>query len=79
MADSFLTSPETFNSDFVVMAAYQAATGAPPTFAQFNAAVASLRAGTLTARGRDIRLPIFIRIFSTVRRARRIHPALRPV
>jgi len=51
MADSFLTSPEAFNSDFVVMAAYQAATGAPPTFAAYTAAVASLRAGTLTVDG----------------------------
>jgi hypothetical protein len=51
MADSFLTSPEAYNSDFAVMAAYQAATGVPPTFAQFTAAVASLRAGTLTVPG----------------------------
>ncbi len=49
MADDFLTSPESFNSDFAVMAAYQAGTGAPPSFAQFTAAVASLRAGTQTA------------------------------
>ncbi len=48
MADSFLTSPEAFNSDFVVMAVYQAVAGAPPTFAQYTAAVASLRAGTQT-------------------------------
>ena len=46
MADSFLTSPEAFNSDFAVMAAYQAASGAPPTFAQYTAAGASIRAGT---------------------------------
>ena len=46
MADSFLTSPEAFNSDFVVMAAYQAATGVAPTFAQFTAAVTKLRGGT---------------------------------
>ena len=51
MADSFLTSPEAFNSDFVVMAAYQAATGAPPTFAQFTAAVTAIRAGTQTVAG----------------------------
>ena len=51
MADSFLTSPEAFNSDFVVMAAYQAATGVPPTFAQYNAAVNALRAGTQTVAG----------------------------
>jgi hypothetical protein len=51
MADSFLTSPEAFNSDFAVMAAYQAATGAPPTYAQFTAAVASVRAGTQTVGG----------------------------
>ena len=47
MADDFLTSPEAFNSDFAVMAAYQAATGAPPTYAQYTAAVAHVRAGTL--------------------------------
>ena len=51
MADSFLTSPEAFNSDFAVMAAYQAATGAPPTYAQFTAAVTSVRAGTQTVAG----------------------------
>jgi YD repeat-containing protein len=51
MADSFLTSPEAFNSDFAVMAAYQAATGAPPMYAQFTAAVASIRAGTQTVGG----------------------------
>jgi len=51
MADSFLTSPEAFNSDFAVMAAYQAATGAPPTFAQFTVAAASLRAGVQTVPG----------------------------
>jgi uncharacterized repeat protein (TIGR01451 family) len=51
MADSFLTSPEAFNSDFAVMAAYQAATGAPPTYAQFTAAVTSVRAGTQTVPG----------------------------
>jgi len=51
MADDFLISPEAFNSDFAAMAAYQAATGAPPTFAQFTPAVASLRAGTQTVAG----------------------------
>jgi hypothetical protein len=51
MADSFLTSPEAFNSDFAVMAAYQAATGGPPTYAQFKAAVTSVRAGTQTVPG----------------------------
>ncbi len=49
MADSFLTSPEAFNTNFAVIATYQAATGAPPTYAQFTAAVAPLRAGTQTA------------------------------
>ena len=48
MADAFLTSPEAFNSDFAVMAAYQAAAGAPPTFAQFAAAVAGVRGGSQT-------------------------------
>jgi hypothetical protein len=51
MLDSFLTSPEAFNSDFAVMAAYQAATDAPPTYAQFMAAAASIRAGTETIGG----------------------------
>jgi len=49
MADSFLTSPEAFNSDFAVMAAYQAATGAPPTFVQYASGVSSIRAGTSLA------------------------------
>jgi hypothetical protein len=51
MADSFLTSPEAFNSDFGVMAAYQAATGAPPTYAQFAAAITPVREGTQTVPG----------------------------
>jgi hypothetical protein len=48
MLDSFLTSPEAFNSDFAVMAAYQAATGGPPSYAEYAAAVAGVRAGTQT-------------------------------
>ena len=48
MADSFLTSPEAYNTDFAVMAAYQAATGAPPNFAQYTTAVASVRNGAQT-------------------------------
>jgi large repetitive protein len=51
MADSFLTSPEAFNSDFAVMATYQAATGAPPTYAQYTAAVTGVRAGTESVPG----------------------------
>jgi len=51
MADSFLTSPEAFNSDFAVMAAYQAATGTPPTYAQYAAAVAAVRSGGQTIAG----------------------------
>ena len=51
MADSFLTSPEAYNTDFAVMATYQAATGAPPTFAQYTAAAAALRANTQTVPG----------------------------
>ncbi len=51
MADSFLTSPEAFGSDFGVMAAYQAALGVPPTYAQFSAALTSIRAGTQTTPG----------------------------
>ncbi len=46
MLDSFLTSPEAFNSDFAVMATYQGATGAAPAYAQFTAAVSSIRAGS---------------------------------
>lgn len=45
MLDLFLTSPEAFNSDFAVVAAYQAATGAPPTYSQFQSAVAAVRGG----------------------------------
>ena len=48
MLDSFLTSPEAFNSDFAVMAAYQAATGAPPGYAQFTSAVSRVRSGQAT-------------------------------
>jgi len=48
MLDSFLTSAEGFNFDFAVMAAYQAATGAPPTYAQFRVAVTALRAGQVS-------------------------------
>jgi hypothetical protein len=51
MADSFLTSPEFFDSGFAVMAAYQAATGGPPTYAQFTAAAASVRTGAQTVGG----------------------------
>jgi hypothetical protein len=51
MADDFLTSPEAYNTDFAVMAAYQAATGAAPTYAQFAAAVPGIRAGTRTVAG----------------------------
>ncbi len=51
MADAFFTSPESFNTNFAVIAAYQAATGAPPTFAQFVPAVASIRQGTQTIPG----------------------------
>jgi hypothetical protein len=51
MADSFLTSPEAFNSDFAVMAAYQAATGAAPSFGQFNAAVVEARPGAQSIAG----------------------------
>jgi uncharacterized repeat protein (TIGR02543 family) len=51
MADSFLTSPEAFNRDFAVIAAYQGATGAPPTYTQYVAAVASVQAGAQTVNG----------------------------
>ena len=45
MADDFLAGPEAFNTDFAVMAAYQAATNAPPTYNQFLTAVSGIRAG----------------------------------
>ena len=51
MADAFLTSPEAFNSDFAVMAAYQAATGSAPTYSQFTAAVTATRSGTQSVTG----------------------------
>jgi len=51
MLDSFLTSPEAFNNDFAVMAAYQAATGAPPSYNQYLPAVNAVRAGTQTIGG----------------------------
>lgn len=51
MADSFMTSPEAFDSDFAVIAAYQAALGAAPTFAQFSSSVNALRAGAQTVAG----------------------------
>jgi hypothetical protein len=51
MADDFLTSPEAFNTDFAVMAAYQAATGAAPTYTQYTVAAASIRAGAQTVPG----------------------------
>ncbi len=48
MADAFLTSPEAFNSDFAAMAAYKAATGVPPTYAQYAAAVPQVRNNSLS-------------------------------
>jgi len=48
MADSFLTSPESFNSDFAVVATYQAATGAVPSYTQFLTSVAAVRSGAQT-------------------------------
>ncbi|HTX37177.1 MAG TPA: kelch repeat-containing protein [Bryobacteraceae bacterium] len=48
MADSFLTSPEAFNTDFAVMATYQAASGGVPGYAGFVAAVSGIRNGTET-------------------------------
>jgi hypothetical protein len=41
MADSFLTSPELFNTQFAIMAAYQAVTGNAPSYEQFVPAVTS--------------------------------------
>jgi Domain of unknown function (DUF4214) len=51
MGDAFLTSTEAFNSDFAVMAAYQAATGAPPIYAQFAPAIAAIRSSAETISG----------------------------
>jgi len=51
MADQFFTIPESFNTNFAVIAAYQAATGGPPAYAQFVPAVASIRQGTQTIPG----------------------------
>ncbi len=48
MADDFLTSPEAFNSDFAVVATYQAATGAVPGYANFITAVGKIRSGAQT-------------------------------
>ncbi len=51
MADDFLTSSEAFGTEFAVMAAYQAALGAPPSYAQFSASLPALRAGTQSVGG----------------------------
>ena len=48
MVDNFLTSPESYNTNFGVMEAYQAATGAGPNLATFNSAVLNLRLGGST-------------------------------
>ncbi|SPE30550.1 hypothetical protein SBA3_1680016 [Candidatus Sulfopaludibacter sp. SbA3] len=56
-----------------MMAAYQAATGAPPTYAQFTAALTSIRAGTQTPGNLfaslingSSRRPTWTRVCSTV-------------
>ena len=51
MVDNFLTSPESYNTNFGVMEAYQAATGAGPNLAAFNAAVLQVRLGGTTPAG----------------------------
>jgi hypothetical protein len=51
MADGFFTAPESFNTNFAVIAAYQAATGGPPAYAQFLPTVAGIRQGTQTIPG----------------------------
>jgi hypothetical protein len=51
MANAFFTDPQSFNTNFAVIAAYQAATGGPPAYAQFVPAVASIRLGTQTIPG----------------------------
>jgi len=48
MTDDFLTSPEAFSSNFAAIAAYQAATGALPSYAQFASAVIALRISNQT-------------------------------
>jgi hypothetical protein len=49
--DQFLESPEGQSTDMATMIAYQGATGAPPTFAQWSASVAQLRSGAQTPTG----------------------------
>jgi Domain of unknown function (DUF4214) len=49
MLDAFLTSPEAFNNDMGVVAAYQAASGSLPSYAEFTAAAANVRNGAETA------------------------------
>jgi Putative binding domain, N-terminal/Domain of unknown function (DUF4214) len=51
LADAFVTSPEAFNTDFSVIAAYQAATGAPPDYAHYTNSVANVRLGSQTITG----------------------------
>ena len=55
MADSFLTSPESFNTHFSVIAANHAATGAPPKYAEF------LQAAAPSGKGRRLFLPCSVR------------------
>jgi len=51
LVDQFLESAEGQGTDMATMIAYQGATGAAPTFAQWTAAVAQLRTGAQTPAG----------------------------
>jgi hypothetical protein len=64
MADSFLTSPEAFGRNFGIIAAYQATMGAPPTYAQFTAAVESEASLPLTCQ--PIGTPVCNSLFNSL-------------
>ncbi len=51
LVDQFLESPEGQSTDMATMIAYQGATGAPPTYAQWATAVAAIRTGAQTPVG----------------------------
>ena len=51
MADSFFLSPEAMSTDFLVLEEYQAALGRFPTFAEYTAALGSIRGGTQSPSG----------------------------
>ena len=51
MVDQLMTSPQAVGTDWATMLAYRAAVNAGPTFAQYSAAVVSLRTGAQTPTG----------------------------